>query len=137
MPEKILFQQDRLTVSNLKITVGNATVFYPSVSATSIYEGRPYVVIGVAGLTAMLPLGLIWFFGALMVGLPMNAIAILFIPMIGMAIFGFTYKLKCLFLSVDGSSVAVLKSKDRFELEAAQGAIESAKRAYEFNDKKG
>jgi len=66
---------------------------------------------------------------------PLKAMAIMLIPMLGMAAFGFAYKVKYLFLSVDGGSVAVLKSKERFELEAAQRAIESAKRAYESKER--
>jgi hypothetical protein len=138
MSERILFQQDRLTVSDRKIIVGNATVFYPSVSATSIYEGRPFFALGVMGIVGLLPVGVISLMGARLLGpyFPMKLVALMFIPTIGMAIFGFTYQVKCLFMGVDGSSVAVLKSKERFELEVAQRAIEEAKRAYEADEKK-
>jgi hypothetical protein len=53
------------------------------------------------------------------------------IPFIGIIVFGFLYKVQCLFLGTEGGSVAILKSKDKSELEAAQRAIEDAKRAYE------
>ena len=56
--------------------------------------------------------------------------------MVGMAIAGFTYKVRCLFLGAGGGSVAILKSKDRSELEAAQRAIEEGKRAFEASGKK-
>jgi len=132
MPDNILFQKDRLTVSDAKLTVGNATLYYPNVSATSIYDGRPYLVAGIAGVAGLVPLGFMLFMGARILGpyFPIKAVAIMFVPLIGFAIFGFTYRVKCLFLTIDGSTVAILKSKDRSELEVAQRAIEEAKRAY-------
>ena len=138
MSEKILFQKNRLTVSETKIIVGNATIFYPSVTATSIYEGRPLIGMGFAGIAGVVIFG----FSSLVFGrilgphFPLAPILIMLIPMVGMAIAGFTYKVRCLFLGAGGGSVAILKSKDRSELEAAQRAIEEGKRAFEASGKK-
>jgi uncharacterized membrane protein len=51
--------------------------------------------------------------------------------LVALAIIGFTYRVQCLRISIEGSSVTALRSKERIELEAAQRAIEEAKRAYE------
>jgi hypothetical protein len=54
--ERILFQRDGFTVNQAEIVVGNATIFYPSISATRIYEGRPLVMLGIAGLVGIVML---------------------------------------------------------------------------------
>ena len=146
MAEKTHFQLDKLTVTENKIVVGNATVFYSSVSSTSIYEGRPYVGVGIAGIIGVVGV----FFMAYtmsastrMIGSSMSAKPVISVtpfllsalPFVAMAIFGFSYRIKCLFLGINGRPVAVLKSKQLFELEVAQRAIEGAKRAYEAKAK--
>ena len=121
MPDNILFQKDRLTVSDAKLTVGNATLFYPNVSATSIYDGRPFRAMGGSGLAGLVFSGVMLFMGARILGpyFPIKAVAIMLVPFIALGVFGFTYRVKCLFLTIDGSTVAILKSKDRSELEVA------------------
>ena len=51
--------------------------------------------------------------------------------LVALSVIGFTYRVQCLLISVEGSSVTALRSKTRIELEAAQRAIEAAKRSYE------
>jgi hypothetical protein len=137
MTDKILFQQDRLTVTDAKITVGNVTVFFPSVSAISVYEGRPFLAMGIMSVVGLFPSIFMLFMGSRLFGahFPVMIMAVTLLPLIAMGIFGFTYRVNCLFLGIDGSSVAVLKSKDRSQLDVAQRAIEEAKRAYETRGK--
>ena len=137
MADKIIFQQDRLTVSDAKITVGNATIFFPSISAINIYEGRPFLGMGIAGVVGIIPSLFFVFVGRRLLGqhFPILPLAFGLLPLIAMCIFGFTYRVNCLFLGVDGSTVAVLKSKDRAQLDVARTVIEEAKRAYETRGK--
>ena len=57
--------------------------------------------------------------------------ALVLLVLVAFAIIGFTYRVQCLMISVEGSSVTALRSKARMELETAQRAIEEAKRSYE------
>jgi hypothetical protein len=62
MPDKILYQKDRLTVFETKIVVGTATIFYPSVTSLNIYAGRPLVGAAISGAVGIVVVGfmLIW-----------------------------------------------------------------------------
>jgi len=133
MNDRILFQRDRLTVSETKLTIGNSIVLYPSITATSINEGRPLIVLGVAGMVGLLPLAVVSLMGGPRPGttFPATGSAFVLLGLVALAIIGFTYRVQCLRISVEGSSVTALRSKERIELEAAQRAIEEAKRAYE------
>jgi hypothetical protein len=133
MNDRILFQKDRLTVSETKLTIGHSIVLYPSITATSIYEGRPLIVLGVVGLVGLLPLAIVSLMGASRTGtmFPSTGSALVLLALIAMAVIGFTYRVQCLLISVQGSSVTALRSKARIELEVAQRAIEEAKRSYE------
>ena len=133
MNDRILFQRDRLTVSETKLTIGNSIVLYPSITSTSIYEGRPLIVLGVAGLVGLLPLAIVSLMGAPRPGhmFPGTGSALMLLVLVALAVIGFTYRVQCLLVSVEGSSVTALRSKARIELETAQRAIEEAKRSYE------
>jgi hypothetical protein len=129
----VLFQQDRLIVSKNSITVGSATVFYPNISSTRIYEGRPLIMMAFAGIAGLLPLGFFLFSGSRLFGglFPTKAIFIMLLPLLTMIAVGIVYKVQCLIVGIQGQSVSVLKSKNLLDLESAQRAIEDAKRAYE------
>jgi len=133
MPDKILFQRDRLTVMESHLIVGRATIFYPSISALSIYDGRPLVGPAIVCAIGVLPLGFFAFMGTRLMGpyFPIRAVVWPLVPMAIFVIAGITYRVKCLFVSVEGSAVAVLKSKDVSVLEEAKHVIEGAKSAYE------
>ena len=133
MPDKILFQRDRLTVMESHLIVGRVTIFYPSISAASIYEGRPLLGSAIACAVGLLPMGFIAFIAIRVLGphLPIMAVVWPLVPIMIFVIAGFTYRVKCLFVSVEGSAVAVLKSKDVSVLEEAKHVIEGAKSAYE------
>lgn len=133
--EKILFQRDGLIVSQAKIVAGNATIFYPSISATRIYEGRPLLKLGIAGVVGIVMYTVMTLEIGRLFGnsspAGFKAGALMLLPLAGMAFFGFWYKVKCLLVSIDGSSpVTVLRSKERRDLLEAQQAIEEAKSAY-------
>lgn len=132
MTEHIIFQHDRLTVYETKLSVGNATVFYPSISASNIYEGRPLLTAGIMGIVGLCPTAFMLFLGSRLFGpyFPTGIMAIMLIPMIVLIAVGFLYQVKCLFLSIDGRSVVIMKSNDRVILETAQRAIEHAKTEY-------
>jgi len=133
MNDRILFQRDRLTVSETKLTIGDSIVLFPSITATSIQEGRPLIVLGVVGLVGLLPLAVVSLMGAPGSGtlFPSAGSAVVLLVLVALAVIGFTYRVQCLLVSVEGSTVTALRSKARLELEAAQRAIEEAKRSYE------
>jgi len=133
MNDRILFQRDRLTVSETKLTIGNSIILYPSITATSIQEGRPLIVLGVIGLVGLLPLAIVSLTGAPRPGtlFPSTGSALVLLALVALAVIGFTYRVQSLFVRVEGSSITVLRSKARIELETAQRAIEEAKRSYE------
>jgi len=133
MNDRILFQRDRLTVRETKLTIGNSIILYPSITATSINEGRPLIVLGVVGLVGLLPLAIVSLMGAPRTGtmFPSTGSALVLLALVAFAVIGFTYRVQCLMISVEGSSVTALRSKARMELETAQRAIEEAKRSYE------
>lgn len=124
-------------MTDAKITVGNATIFFPSVSAISVFEGRPFLSMGIMSIAGLVPTVFMVFMGSRLLGpyFPVKITVVTLLPLIAMGIFGFTYRMNCLFLGIDGSSVAVLKSKERSQLDVAQRVIEEAKRAYEARGK--
>ncbi len=135
MPDKILFQQDRLTITETHLIVGRArvTVFFPSISTVSIYEGRPLLPVAVMSLVGLVPTLFFIFMGARIFGpyFPTKTVAFMLLPFLAIAAAGFFYRVKCLFVTIDGQSVAVLKSKDIADLERAKAALEQAKAASE------
>lgn len=131
MADKILFQWDRLTVADSHLTVGKATVFYSSVSAVSIYEGRPMLPMAVVGAIGLVPVAFIFFLGSRLFGpyFPTGAIAFTRFPLLVIIAIRFFYEVKCLFVTIDGHAVAVLKSNELTLLEKAKAMIEEAKKA--------
>lgn len=133
MPDNILFQKDRLTVSDSNLTIGRATVFYSSISVLAIYEVRPLLASAILSSIGFLPLGFIVFTGPRLFGpiFSLKPLLILFVPLAAYVVFGFCYRVKCLFVTIDGQAVAVLKSKEPGVLEQAKAMIEQAKTATE------
>lgn len=129
MADDILFQRDRLTVAKSHLTVGRVTAFYSNISAVSIYDGRPLLASAIMSSVGLLPLGLLFFSGARLFGayFPVKMIVLMSLPLIMFIVFGFVYRVKCLFVTIDGQSIAVLKSKDISVLEEAKARIEEAK----------
>jgi len=132
MSDKILFQRDRLTVTESRLYVGQATIFYPSISSLSIYDGRPLAAWAIFCAIGVVPLGFVFLMGTRLLGphFPITAVAWPFVPLAIFVVVGLSYRVKCLFVSVEGSAVAVLKSQDLATLEEAKQIIEDAKSAY-------
>lgn len=135
MPNKTLFRQDRLTITEAHLIVGRAkvTVFFPSISAVSIYEGRPFLSTAVMSLVGLVPMTFLFVVGARLLGpyFPLKMVAVMLFAFAALVTAGFFYRVKCLFVTIDGHSVAVLKSKDISVLEQAKAALEQAKAASE------
>ena len=132
MTDRILFQRDRLTVMESHLTVGRATIFFPNISSLSIYDGRPLLGSAIVCVVGVLPMGFLAFMGARLLGpyFSVKAVAWPLVPMVIFVVAGITYRVKCLFVSVDGSAIAVLRSRDLAVLEEAKRVIEDAKNAF-------
>ena len=130
MPADILFQSEKLTVSRSQITVGSASIFYPNISAVSIYEGRPFKGAAIASVISCVPLFFVFFMGSKLFGglFPLKAMLSLLLPIGAIAALGVFFKQQTLFVTVDGRAVAIFASKDSSELQRARLAIEQAKR---------
>lgn len=133
-PNPVLFQQNRLTVTTDYITVGSAKVFYSSVSTTHIYTGKPLLSMAYFGLAGLVLLGVFLLLGARTFGsfFPTKWVLPMMLPELVMVAYGFWFKVNCLFIGIQGQSVAVLKSKNLADLEHAQRVILDAKRAHEY-----
>jgi len=131
MNDKILFQLDCLTVYQSKLIFGDAKVLYPEIAASSIDDSKPYAWLSLVSLVSFVPLVFMMAWGKIVFGLylPLTAFLISLLPAIGLVIFGFTHRMKCLFISIDGRSVAVLKGHRVEMLERAHQAIQTAKQA--------
>jgi len=132
MQDKIVFQHDKLTVYDTKLSIGNATVFYPNISASSIQEFRPLSVIGIIALVSSISLSI----GCIPLFLMTRSFIVIFpilalLPvMVSLTAGAFLYRVTCLTIHMSGKPVAILKSKDRRILETAQIAIDTAKIEY-------
>lgn len=132
MQDKIVFQHDKLTVYDTKLSIGNATVFYPNISASSIQEFRPLSVIGIIALVSSISLSI----GCILAFLMTRSFIVIFpilalLPvMVSLTAGAFLYRVTCLTIHMSGKPVAILKSKDRRILETAQIAIDTAKIEY-------
>lgn len=133
MTERILFRQQRLTVSTVRITIGAESFAHAGVVSTRIEELRPLVSVGIAGLAGLLPLSFVSFMGTRLYGpyFPTTGVAASLLVLILMAVVGFGYKVHCLYLLTGGRTIAALQSHRRLELETAQRAIVEARRAHE------
>lgn len=132
MQDKIVFQHDKLTVYDTKLSIGNATVFYPNISASSIQEFRPLSVIGIMALVSSISLSIGCILAFLMVGssfIFFSTLALL-LGMVALTIGALLYRVTCLTIHMSEKPVAILKSKDRRILETAQIAIDTAKIEY-------
>ena len=129
MADNILFQRDRLTVAESHLRVGHATVFYANISAVSIYDGHPLRPAAIMGAFGLIPVSLFLFWTArLFAGMfSVTPFLMVLIPWAGASFWAFQYQIKCLFDTIDGQAVAVLKSKEIADLEQAKTMIEQAK----------
>lgn len=136
MTERILFQQQRLTVSTARIVIGEESLAHAGVVSTRIEELRPLVGVGIAGLAGLLPLSFISFMGTRLYGpyFPTAGVACSLLVLILMAVVGFGYKIHCLYVVAGGRALAALKSPRRLELETAQRAIADARQAHELSN---
>lgn len=134
MTERILFQQQRLTVSTARIIIGEESFAHAGIVSTRIEELRPLVGVGIAGLTGLLPLSFVSFMGTRLYGpyFPTAGVACSLLVLILMAVVGFGYKVHCLYVLAGGRALAALRSQQRLELETAQRAIADARRAHEL-----
>jgi len=128
MNDPILFQERKLTVYSDKITIGNSTLYYPSIDGLNIYSGKPLFWSGILMLASMIPISFILLWGAQLLGARMFLpLLIIFVPLLGFGIFSMIYKVNILSITTNGSSVPVLKSKQLSVLETARTAIETAR----------
>jgi hypothetical protein len=134
---KILFQQDKLTVGDDHVKVGETTLYYSSISGVTIFDGKPLRGTGIHLLfvVGMMVVGgafFTFFFGRIFGPmLNLKILWIAFVPLILFMIFGafwcMKYDAKVLYLIVSGQQIGVLKSSDRSDLERAKAALEIAR----------
>jgi len=133
MIERVLFQQQQLVVTTVRITIGPESFAHAGVVSTRIEEVRPLVSVGIAGLAGLLPLSFVSFMGTRLYGpyFPTTGVALSLLILILMAIAGFGYKVHCLYIHAGGRAIAALRSPRRLELETAQRAIAEARLRFE------
>lgn len=131
MNESVLFHDKDLTVDTSKISVGNTSIYYPNLSSVRIYNGRPWIVPGIALLTLTTILFIALSFAEKTAGVSLLTPAlILGIPMAALGLALTVFKLKCLILTVDGNNVYAFRTKDMRQLHLAKEAIETAKQSF-------
>lgn len=129
MPDAI-FAHDRLTVYPDRLEAGSFTAFCPSISGTYVYEGRPFLVPAIAGFVSSVMLAGFLLWGRMLLGYSIWPIIVPCGVAVAAVAFAAAYRAKCLFVSIDGRTIAVLRSKDRSVLEQARRAIEQARLAH-------
>lgn len=133
MIERVLFQQQSLVVTTVRITIGAESFSHAGVVSTRIEEVRPLVGVGIAGLAGLLPLSFVSFMGTRLYGPHFSTagVALSLLVLILMAVTGFGYKVHCLYLHAGGRALVALKTPRRLELETAQRAIAEARLRFE------
>ena len=135
MDEKILFQQDQLTVTDKQVKVGPTALYYPSISGVTIYDGRPMRPMGfflgvIAGFSLLGCIGVL-FLTQKLSGPSLSTFFLqhpwLIALLVAFATGVFFYvqhlvKFEVRYLSVfvGSESIPVLKSADRADLERAK-----------------
>jgi len=131
MNESVLFRDKDLTVDTSKISVGNTSIYYPNLASVRVYNGRPWIVPGIALLILTTILFIALSFAGKIAGVSLLTPSLIFgIPMGAFGLALTLFKMRCLILAVDGQNIFVFRTKDVRQLQVAKEAIETAKQSF-------